>query len=243
MAPIARSFAPYARAVDAAAALYKWTPGSGEGALFAFYDALDGFIAGAGSVREGIANMVEKTKQDLGGHLNKAHIKSMDDVVKKYWHAEEVVKGVKHRFQKIHEHDLHRRATANAQVTNVPVAAVGEVNAHFDPRGPMEQYGKSLGRWSPGRTSGALFIWGGGIPGLKASSWLIANGMRNMVDNVTEDLAGGLEALMAEALTEIYRDYRSAALAVQELESSWHRAHAPDIQRAERRGAHTANVR
>lgn len=240
---MARQFAPYNGAVDLSAALYKWTPGSGEGALFAFYDAMNGMGEAAAWLRYGWTNLFNGVRQDLGANLRKPHVQRQDDVIRAHRNAERVVKGVKGAFERVHARELERRRTSNAQVTNVLTTNGEHVNPYFQPWDYAQAYGGMLSNWRVGRQSGAIYIYGNALPGMRAASWLVANGWLNMAKNVTEDLAGGLDPVMAAAVTELYKFYSNAAGTLNELHANWLGVHREDMERAERDRRGVANVR
>lgn len=235
-------FHPYRQAIDLGGALMKWGPGTGEGALFALYDQMPKMRNAAHWIVYGWIGCFNSITQDLNTALSGAHIKQKDQALKLLGQTVPVFDEMIRQFERIHAHDLERRAIRNAQVTNVDTVKGGEIATDFPAWGAAEQYGKALIRWRPGIQSGALFTYYDAIEYMAKSQWLIANGWAECIKNTNEELRGGLDPAMAQALVHIYRSYVGAAEQFDMLRISFHKTHADDLERRHRAGAHTANV-
>lgn len=239
-------FPPYQAAVETAGHLFVWSPGSGDGALFAFYDAMPKMRNTAHWIAHGWQVCFAAISQDLKGNLRPAQLKQQDQALRLMTQTIGVFDDLKRAFWTVHQRQLELYGMANGHVSNVDSTARGEVNRNFPAWGKAEEYGKALARWRPSNNtvggSGALFKYQDALPYMAKGQWMIANGWYEAMKNVGEALRGGLDPAMSGAMTHIYRSFSSAASELDTLHQSFFRLHADDTERRQRPGANTANV-
>lgn len=113
---------------------------------------------------------------------------------------------------------------------------------YFFPRNPAVDFHAMCAKWTPGSGSGALFYFQAALPEIAESAWLIAAGWNQIAQNSERDLQGGLKPEMSAVLADIYQLSAKAAQLAQTLPAEFLKIHEADVQRAETKGSHTANV-
>ncbi len=112
----------------------------------------------------------------------------------------------------------------------------------FPPRGAAADFFAACVKTRPGTHDGSLFDFQDSLPYVSAALCLVANGMRNWIGNVAQDLPN-MNRGMYDALTEVWRPLATAAKRSEGLPGDFLRHEAANVARRHQRGAQTANVR